>query len=331
MSKKLKLKSYYFWESIVQSKKTNIPFSLTTESLVSDLSEEQLINLLVEGWAKSKREVIASLGEDCAVIQSEKKELYYLFKMDATVENVHFDPSTPPEWVGRKALARALSDIASMGGEPLYGLIGLGVNRTEKVEKIKQLYKGLTELARAIGMDLIGGETTESNQLFIVVTVWGKTDGYKPILRSGAEDGDSLFVTGVLGGSYDSGHHLFFIPRIKEGQWLAKGQWAKAMIDLSDGLATDLPRMAKASNVGFEIDYEAIPARKNYGLHNALTDGEDYELLFSVAKEKEIDLLKHWPFEVPIKKIGTFSKNGKMEFQDGYRGFDHFQKSRGDY
>ncbi|QSR88089.1 thiamine-phosphate kinase [Methylacidiphilum caldifontis] len=300
--------------------------SFSTESLLSELSEDQLLEILFKDMHKPGPGIVG-IGDDCAVVRAEKDNLYYLFKVDATLENVHFEPSSPAELIGRKALARALSDIAAMGGDPLYVLVGIGINKNEKIGKIKKIYEGINALAQSFGLLIIGGETTLSEQLFLVISIWGKTEGYKPILRSGATDGDSLFVTGVLGGSFDCGHHLLFIPKIKEGKWLAQGQWATAMMDISDGLAKDLPRMARASAIGFEIDFDEVPVRKGYSIKNALTDGEDYELLFSVAKEKEEKLLENWPFEIPLKKIGFFSKKGKLDFPDEFRGFDHFQKS----
>lgn len=302
-----------------------IPLSFSSGSLLRDINEEQLLEILLKDFQTNRPEIVG-IGEDCAVVKGRGNDLYYLFKVDATVENVHFEAGTPPELIGRKALARALSDIAAMGGEPLYALVGIGISKDQKIEKIKKIYEGIRSLAQAFDLLIIGGETTVSEQLFLVVSLWGKTEGYKPVLRSGATDGDGLFVTGVLGGSFQSGHHLMFMPRIEEGKWLADGRWAKAMMDISDGLAKDLPRMAKASSIGFEIDFDAIPIRGGYTIKAALTEGEDYELLFSVAKEKEDKLIQSWPFDVPLKKIGFFSQRGKRNFPDEFRGFDHFQE-----
>ena len=291
------------------------------------MNENQLIATLTQNWAVDAT-VLTGVGDDCAVLKGDRAGHYWLFKTDAVVEGRHFTPQTPANLVGRKALARVLSDFAAMGGVPLYALITLGLPKKFDLPRLRSLYAGLTKLARTYQVNLVGGETTRTRELLVSISALGKTILYRPLLRSGAKVGDHLFVTGRLGGSL-AGKHLTFTPRLAEGQFLAKHRLASAMMDLSDGLGSDLPRLAQASQVGFRLDRDRLPLNPKVTWKQACADGEDYELLFTVRPRKIAQLHKTWPFRTPYTAIGTIIQPCttdplQLNIPDG---FDHLQHS----
>jgi thiamine-monophosphate kinase len=245
---------------------------------------------------------------------------YLLFKTDAIVEGVHFTKETPPQQVGRKALARCLSDIAAMAGTPLHALITLGLPRAFHAESIEQIYAGLTELASRYHVALVGGETvTNPDRVLLSVAVLGTVPKARCVLRSGAKPGDAIFVTGSLGGSLLA-KHLEFEPRLKEARWLASHFSVHAMIDLSDGLASDLRHILQASQVGAELLASAIPISRAARLQAkekgsaktpllaALTDGEDFELLFTLPSRSAVALLDAWKEQFPKTPLTCIGK-----------------------
>jgi thiamine-monophosphate kinase len=290
---------------------------------LADLGEEGLLQLLTAGWKKKTRAVSVGVGDDCAVLRGKERSL--LLKTDAVVEGVHFARNAPPELIGRKALSRALSDIAAMGGKPLAAVVTLGLPRHESPVRLAAIYRGIERTAREFKVELVGGETTRARQLFLNVALLGECRGVDPVLRSGAKSGDLIFVTGRLGGT-QSRRHLDFSPRLPEGQWLARNKMATAMMDLSDGLGADLPRLGRASRLGFELDFASIPRARGASLRSALNDGEDYELLFTVAPARVKMLKKRWPFATPVHCIGFMRKGRGSAF---VHGFDHFKQRRG--
>jgi thiamine-monophosphate kinase len=147
----------------------------------------------------------------------------------------------------------------------------------------------------------------------------------KAITRAGAKAGDLLFVTGKLGGSFPK-RHLCFVPRLEEGLWLGKHGYATAMMDLSDGLGKDLPRLAAASKVSFRIHSSALPKNINCTAAQAVNDGEDYELLFTVKPSRLTKLLHSWPFKTKLSCIGLMTDVRRPSFSDGlkFQGYDHF-------
>jgi thiamine-monophosphate kinase len=303
----------------VHAKKTNL----------SRLGEDGLLQLLTGRWKSRGRRVLTGVGDDCAVLRGDKLDHFLLFKTDAVVEGVHFTRQAPPEAVGRKALCRALSDLAAMGAAPLAAVITLGLPATESPERLRAIYRGLEKTAKKYGCALVGGETTRAAQLFLNVALLGECRGYHPVLRSGARAGDLLFVTGRLGATQVR-RHLFFEPRLAEGQWLAQKKIATALMDLSDGLGADLPRLARASHVGFALDSTSIPRAPGATLAAALNDGEDYELLFTVLPSRAPALKKLWPFAVPLHCIGEMRAPGHGSAASfSAHGFDHFKQCRG--
>jgi thiamine-monophosphate kinase len=299
------------------------------KSSLAALGEEGLLALLTRSWKTGGR-VLAGVGDDCAVLRGDGREHYFLFKTDAVVEGVHFTAEALPAAIGHKALARALSDIAAMGGAPRAAVITLGLPPGESPQRLRAIYRGLERTAARLGCDLVGGETTRAAQLFLAVALLGECRGYRPILRSGARAGDLLFVTGRLGAT-QARKHLRFEPRLAEGQWLARRKFATAMMDLSDGLGADLPRLARASRLGYALDPAAIPRAPGASLAAALNDGEDYELLFTVRPARAGTLKKMWPFATPLHCMGAMRPPGQDPAASDFsaHGFDHFKQRRG--
>ena len=306
------------------------------------MTEIELINKLTLGLPADET-VITGPGDDCAVLQIASQTL--LFKTDAIVEGVHFGEDAAPEQIGHKALARPLSDIAAMGGDPTHALITLGINKDIKQDYIEAVYKGLKICAAQYSVNIVGGETTTLPNLTLSISLLGTVK--KPIMRSGSNTGDAIFVTGELGGSIIE-YHLNFNPRITESRWLTDSFEIHAMIDLSDGLASDL-RHLLTMNTGAEILTSALPIRHiphepaqqnpsgKTALLAALTDGEDYELLFTVSPKDTISVLDGWRKRFPdtsLKCIGKITDQPGIHLRDEngttpltIHGYDHLQKS----
>ena len=306
------------------------------------LNETELIQRLTQDLPADSS-VLTGPGDDCAVLDWSGSKL--LFKTDAIVEGIHFERDTPPEAIGRKALARALSDIAAMAGTPTHALITLGFHAEMEPSLIEAVYQGLRDCAREHHVNIVGGETTSLSQLTLSISLIGKAS--KPILRTGSTVGDAIFVSGELGGSL-AGHHLNFDPRLKEARWLSDQDIVHAMIDLSDGLATDL-RHLLSDQTGAELLTRALPIRRaakerardnpsgKTALLAALTDGEDYELLFTVSSQDAVPLLDGWKSafpETPLHCIGKITDQPGIALRDDkgvkpltLHGYDHLEQS----
>lgn len=291
------------------------------------MNEFDLIALLTK-TLPGNESVVVGAGDDCAVLDCGAVDRQLLFKTDAMVEGIHFTKDTPPEKVGRKALARCLSDIAAMAGTPNAALVTIGLPKNYEVKVVEQLYAGMNTLAKEHGVAIVGGETTTSpERMFISIALTGFVPKDKAVLRSGAKAGDAIFVTGELGSSL-AGKHLDFEPRLAEAHWLATHFKIHAMIDLSDGLAGDLRHVLNASHVGAELLSRAVPvtraaklaARESTfakpALLAALTDGEDFELLFTVASKSAVHLLDAWKARFPKLKLSCI---GKITGEPGLR------------
>jgi thiamine-monophosphate kinase len=309
------------------------------------MNEFQLIEHLTKNLATNSSVTVGS-GDDCAVLDLGLPGKFLLFKTDAVVEGIHFLQSSDPEKVGHKALARCLSDIAAMGGTPNSILVTLGLPKSFDPERIRKIYAGLNRLAEQFHAAVVGGETTTNpERTFLSVAVLGTVEKDHCILRSGAKSGDAIFVTGQLGGSL-AGRHLDFDPRIAEARWLTGHFKIHSMIDVSDGLAGDLRHILKQSKVGAELLSRAIPVSRAARLQAraessakppllaALTDGEDFELLFTVASRDAVPLADAWKKQFPGLKlscIGKVTDAPGLRIRDregvrelGAKGYEHF-------
>ncbi len=226
--------------------------------------------------------IVIGPGDDCAVLALPGSTLA---TVDQLVAGRHFDPdSTSVEQIARKAMARAVSDIAAMGGAPSVALAAGCL--PEGYPHADRLCQCLARSARELGCPLVGGDIAMGpGPLVLTITVLGEAHPERgPVTRDAARPGDALYVTGAIGGSLESGRHLSFSPRLAEGQWLchALGPRLHAMIDLSDGLGRDAGRIAQSSLVRIVIEAPAIPLHADAGgWRDAIDDGEDYELLFT--------------------------------------------------
>lgn len=253
-----------------------------------------------------QRDTIVGPGDDCAVVRMPGTRHDWLFTSDPVIEQRHFLPDTPARLVGRKAIARAVSDIAAMGGEPRWALIDLVAPAATPVARIRQLYSGMIAAAKKWNLSILGGDTAEGDTLELHIFGVGLIPRGRAVLRAGARPGDGLYVTGALGGAYLPGsrHHLLFEPRLAAGQFLARSGFATAMMDLSDGLAADLPRLLEASRCGVQLNAAAIPItraarRTAHPLQHAMGDGEDFELLFTVPAAKQARFATAWAKQFP--------------------------------
>ena len=271
--------------------------------IVMPLGEKKLIQQIRRS-ARGGESVVTGIGDDCAVL-SVPPGHELLVTTDFTIEKVHFRRDWHrPELVGRRCLTRGLSDIAAMGGEPRAAFLSLAVPGDVPQKWVDRFLKGLLDLAEEFKVPLAGGDTAQSaGGIQADIVVVGSVPRGKAVLRSGAKAGERIYVTGELGGSAAALARLeeskplgaeyvrHFRPqaRVAVGQWLRQRGVASAMIDVSDGLSTDLEHICQESHVGAEIEAEAIPraqvglGKKRVALELALHGGDDYELLFTSA------------------------------------------------
>jgi thiamine-monophosphate kinase len=323
------------------------------------LGEKKLIQQ-IRRLARGGSSVVTGIGDDCAVLRVPSgHEL--LVTTDFTIENVHFRRDWhPPELVGRRCLTRGLSDIAAMGGEPRAAFLSLAVACDVPQKWVDRFLNGLLELAKECKVPLAGGDTAQSEagiQADIVVV--GSVPKGKAVLRSGAKPGEQIYVTGELGGAAaalahlveskpvgaDSGHfsrtfagtsHRLGAPcaRVAVGLSLRRRGLASAMIDLSDGLSTDLEHICQESRVGAEIEAEAIPraqvgpAKKRVALELALHGGDDYELLFtsSATVPARIAGVRVTRIGRTVRSAGMrlIGADGKLQLLEA-KGWEHFR------
>jgi len=275
-------------------------------------TEAELLGWIGSLLPKPTADVLKGIGDDCAVIRTPGKSATLgLFKTDALAEGIHYSKGTPLALVGWKALCRPISDFAAMGGTPRHALVTVAAPAIWKKADWSALYRGIGKAARAFHVSIIGGETIRSEGgAFISVAMSGGMPEKRLKLRSGAKPGDLICVTGSLGGSFRSGRHLRFLPRLKEGSWLGDQQAVTAMMDLSDGLGSDLPKLAAESSCSFRIAEDSLPRNRGCTSANALSDGEDYELLLTVSPKKWPKLMAGWKKRfpsLPLTCIGAMS------------------------
>ncbi len=294
---------------------------------LSQVGENAIIAQLTH-QAPVNDHLLVGPGDDCALCRGDDT-WDLLLKTDVVVEGVHFLKDTDPALVGRKALARAISDIAAMGGLPVHALVTLLVHPSRSLEYLEGIYQGgILPLAQEYGISLAGGETSmlPEDGLIINIALTGRVERGRAVLRSSAKAGDILCVSGQLGGSFPSGRHLNFEPRLSLARFLMEHDLApRAMMDLSDGLATDLPRLAASSNLDYHLELNTLPCHPHCSPQAALRDGEDYELLmcFSPERWQAVQLLD---LPTQITAIGHMLTKGDAEGQKGELegGWTHF-------
>jgi thiamine-monophosphate kinase len=273
------------------------------------LNEKSIIKR-IRTRAKRRPAVRLGIGDDCAALRIPPGH-EALVTTDFSIEGVHFRRAWhPPEVIGHRCLTRGLSDIAAMGGHPVAAFLSLAVPRTLPQNWIDRFLVGLLGLADSFEMTLAGGDVAQSSGGILTdIVVVGSAPKGKAVARSGANPGDRIYVTGELGGSAaalkllfsrrklrpaDFPQHFDPHPRVAIGEFLRKKRLASAMIDLSDGLSTDLAHICEESGVGAEIHAEDIPLaqirkpRRKVDLQSAMHGGEDYELLFTAPSSKHI-------------------------------------------
>ncbi|MFA7255427.1 MAG: thiamine-phosphate kinase [Candidatus Omnitrophota bacterium] len=279
------------------------------------MNEFSFIDYLKEEIPRSGR-ISVGIGDDAAVLNfDEGKKL--IVSTDVIVENVDFRiKELSPERIGRKALAINLSDLAAMGAKPKAFVIAIGKPPYISAAWLKRFYKGVLRLAKQYDVDCVGGDFSAAKEFFASVTILGEASPHHFVTRTKAMAGDWIAVTGSLGGSRLR-KHCDFTPRVQEALFLAHHITPTAMIDISDGLVQDLSHILKASKVGAALDLDKIPvsldakrmAKGNNlkALARALSDGEDFELLFTVPPWQKMMLEKSWQKHfprVPLTWIG---------------------------
>ena len=306
------------------------------------------------GTDNSVRPTRVGIGDDCAVLRLLPGH-DSLVTTDFTLEGIHFRRDWhPAESVGHRCLARGLSDVAAMGGEPVAAFLSLALPRDLPQAWVGRFLRGLISLAERFGVTLAGGDTAESpDGILADIIVVGTAPKGKPVLRSGARLGDRIFVSGELGGSAaavlrmrampkkkliprDYPRHFYPEPRIELGRILREKDLASAMIDTSDGLSTDLAHICEESDVGAELESNLIPRAsigkpaREVDLDLALHGGEDYELLFTAPPSKRIPSRIAG---VPVTQIGQIARGRRIlisslkgiAYELAPRGWEHFR------
>ncbi len=274
--------------------------SASRRSTLADLGEDRVVSALTRRLVLGE-DVRVGAGDDCAVIGRARDARWQLLKTDVVVEGVHFLPTDDPRRIGWKALCRALSDIAAMGGVPAHALITLAAPPSTAFDRLQGIYTGLRKAARKFGVSIVGGETSRSpGPLFLNIALTGWVERTRCTLRSGGKAGDVLYVTGRLGGSR-AGKHLDFTPRL-----------------------------ATASRCGHQIVPEFLPRTAGCTIEQALSDGEDFELLFTLAPRDAVQLERAWKKafpRLPLTRIGELIQQSAINNQQSPpRGYDHFAK-----
>jgi thiamine-monophosphate kinase len=294
--------------------------------------EDELVRKIEKAFPRARSFPLpVGLGDDAALWRAERgREI--ILTCDWFLEGTHFwRDKHPADAVGWKSLSRAASDIAAMGGAPRCFLLSLALPASCAGRWLKEFMQGLRRASRALGCQLAGGDTTRHDQILINVTVIGEVASGRAVLRSGARAGDLLYVSGTLGVAElglrelrrGLGHrtsasirkHLYPEPRIALGQWLAKNGLASAMMDLSDGLSSDLQRLCAASGVGAHIEAGSLPCTsrrdREDALALALNGGDDYELLFAVRPRNARKITRRFR-GLALTRIGRITREKKV-------------------
>jgi len=315
------------------------PFTEQSFDSVASLGEEKLIAAIRRWLGPASPQAPHGIGDDCAVLPPSPRQ--QAITVDPVIYGRHFDDQVPPRDVGAKLLKRNLSDLAAMGAHPTAAVIALTLDPRVSLSWLEKFYRGLAASAREYRVPIVGGDVAQANGILSAsLTLLGQAAGERMLLRTGAKIGDWIYVTGKLGGSI-AGHHFKFEPRLAAGAWLASRPEVRAMIDLSDGMAKDLPAITP-ENAEPSINPNDVPVSRDAlrlakkssrtALSHALSDGEDYELLFAVGKATDRTAFERaWPrrFKTSLTCLGRFVKKGErptgtIDLSD-YHGYEHLR------
>jgi len=275
------------------------------------MHERELISWILSQGGLNPLAVPVGPGDDCAVVVCGGERV--LITADQVIDGVHFSLAEHGGRAGgRKAMARNLSDIAAMAALPLAAVATVALPKGCPRADAEAIYRGLRDAGDEFACPLVGGDLAAcAGPLTISVTVLGRPEGIEPVLRSGSVQRDAICVTGALGGAWRGDRHLTFTPRVAEARRLAEEFELHAMIDISDGLATDLGHLCTAGGIGAEVLADNVPIHPDVTaepaghLAAALTDGEDYELLFTLPENQAARLCERQPLAAPVTRIGT--------------------------
>jgi len=307
------------------------PFTKHFADSVSAWGEERLIAAIRRWLGTASPRSPFGIGDDCAVLPAARGR--QLLTVDPVIYGRHFDDTVPPRAVGAKLLKRNLSDLAAMGGRPAAAVLALTLDARVSRKWLEQFYRGLAACARQYRVPIVGGDVAQADGIVAAsLTLLGRPAGPRIVTRTGARAGDWIYVTGVLGGSRRSRHHYQFTPRLAEGAWLAGQPGVRAMMDVSDGLAKDLHSLTPRGAVP-ALDPAALPRRAGSTVVAALSDGEDYELVFALAaRTSRVEFERSWRRAFPrtrLTGIGRLVRPGAQSAGalnlDDYRGYEHLR------
>jgi thiamine-monophosphate kinase len=316
------------------------PFTKRFHDSVSSLGETQLIVSIRRWLGDVSPPPPFGIGDDCALLPPNRRD--QLITTDPVIYGRHFDDAVPPRAVGAMLLKRNLSDLAAMGARPTAAVIALALDPRVRTRWLELFYRGLADAARRFGLPVVGGDVAQGDGfLGAFLTLFGEAAGPRIVPRAGARRGDWIFVTGTLGGSR-LGHHWRFAPRLAEGVWLARRPDVRAMMDVSDGLAKDLYALAPPGGApalcaaAIPISAAARACARCTGrtpLAHALSDGEDYELVFAADRRADRAALERaWRRAFPrlrLTCIGRFVSAGKVPPDslrlEEFRGYEHLR------
>lgn len=307
------------------------PFAKKSADSVTAFGEARLITAIRRWLGAASPRAPFGIGDDCAVLPAARGP--QLITVDPVIFGRHFDAAVPPRAVGAKLLKRNLSDLAAMGGCPSAAVLALTLDPHTSLAWLEQFYRGLAACARRYRVPIVGGDIAQADGVLAAsLTLLGAAAGPRIVTRTGARIGDSIYVTGVLGRSLASGHHFAFHPRLAEGAWLAGRPEVRAMMDVSDGLAKDLGALTPPHTKP-ALEPDALPLRRGADLRAALTDGEDYELVFALAAHTDaVAFARAWHRRFPrtrLTNIGHFARSNALSPSairlEDFSGYEHLR------
>ncbi len=307
------------------------PYTKHHSESVSAWGEEKLLTAIRRWLGSASPRSPFGMGDDCAVLPASRGK--QLITVDPVIYGRHFDDTVSPRAVGAKLLKRNLSDLAAMGGRPTTAVLALTLDPRVSRRWLEEFYRGLAASARHFNVALVGGDLAQTDRVIAAsLTLLGQPAGPRIVTRTGSRPGDWIYVTGVLGGSLRTGHHFRFTPRLAEGAWLARHTAVRAMMDVSDGLAKDLHALTPRGAIPI-LHPDALPRRSGASLVESLSDGEDYELVFTVGTRSDHSaFVRSWHRAFPRTRltcIGRFMRpgtepSGSLKLA-AFRGYEHLR------